>query len=393
MKILQLSTYPCDVPRGGGEIRVAQIGQYLRNLGHEVACAGVLGSPSYPKTPHFVPYPKDAMDRLCNSNWYSIDYYLGKYVTEDEGIFREVLRQIPFIPNLILAEGPFFYPLAEKLAGHWGKNIKTIYSSHNIEYNLRDQLLQKLGISDPDFIQGIKSLEEYVCSRADSVWAVSEGDAQWQRAAGAKRVYVCPNGVENRKITEIGEQQFLEAELPEKYVLFCASGHLPNQTGFCRVFKEGIGCIPPDCKLVVVGSVCDPFSRDGRITGITKFSDRVKLLGVVDAELLASLLKHAHVIILPIFEGGGTNLKTAEAIWTGCHIVSTSVAMRGFDQFRGLCNLHIEDESSRFQQVIRHCLESEKFDSSNKNDGRELVLWEHCLSGIKDSLLNLEFVK
>lgn len=393
MKILQLSIFPCDIPRGGGEIRVAQINRFLTDFGHEVICAGVLSSSGQVGNRYFSDYPKKAMDARCQGHWYAVDYHLSQCVLEDPSIFKDLAERIPFVPDLIITEMPWFFPLAEKLTAYWGKRIPIIYSSHNVEHRLRQQVMGKAGVSDSGFIEKIRFLETEACRKASAVWAVSQSDAEWASKAGADRVYLCPNGVQDRQVTKEGERQFAKLGLPEKYALFCGSAHYPNVTGIFRVFKDGVGGIPPDCKLVLAGSIADNISSDKRYGSIPHFSSRVRLLGTVSEELIAVLLQRAHCIILPVFEGGGTNLKTAEAIWTGCHIVSTSTAMRGFEAFRDWKNVHIADDSAFFQQSVRQCLALPKADPRQRLDERREVLWEHCLRGIARSLRDIGPVK
>lgn len=74
MKILVLCTFPADVPRHGGQIRLRNIIDKYKSLGNEVVSAGVLGSGSYPKSKYYIEYPQDAIGTILKPNFCMEDY-------------------------------------------------------------------------------------------------------------------------------------------------------------------------------------------------------------------------------------------------------------------------------------------------------------------------------
>ena len=77
------------------------------------------------------------------------------------------------------------------------------------------------------------------------------------------------------------------------------------------------------------GAPKDFLDRWSRVEG-------VQVLGFVDS--LEALYAKCLAVVVPLWEGGGTSVKTIEAIKYGCHVVATSVGVRGLsdnqiDQF------------------------------------------------------------
>ncbi|MDR3463863.1 MAG: glycosyltransferase family 4 protein, partial [Beijerinckiaceae bacterium] len=107
-------------------------------------------------------------------------------------------------------------------------------------------------------------------------------------------------------------------------MLFVGSNHLPNIKGL-RWFLDEV-FLPNLAKhrktLVVAGSVTDG--------GEWPTSPYIVYLGRVGD--LAPLYAATRIVLLPILEGGGSSVKTAEALVHGVPIVATSSALRGIDQ-------------------------------------------------------------
>jgi hypothetical protein len=65
------------------------------------------------------------------------------------------------------------------------------------------------------------------------------------------------------------------------------------------------------------------------------------------------LIANAHALPLPIGYGGGSNVKTAEALAAGRPIVATGAAFRGFDEYRSLPSVTLADTPLAFEAAIR----------------------------------------
>ena len=91
---------------------------------------------------------------------------------------------------------------------------------------------------------------------------------------------------------------------------------------------------------------------------------------------LSAVKQGCHGVFLPIRGGGGTNLKTAEALALGKWVVATSTALRGFEAFLGADGVVIADTSADFRRAMRQVLERPP-----------LELTEHFACGARRALL------
>ena len=60
---------------------------------------------------------------------------------------------------------------------------------------------------------------------------------------------------------------------------------------------------------------------------------------------------------MPIWEGGGSNLKTAQALVSGKYILSTNYAFRGYEEFASTESLLLTDDAKSFVKEMnsRRC--------------------------------------
>ena len=109
--------------------------------------------------------------------------------------------------------------------------------------------------------------------------------------------------------------------------------------------------------------------------------DRIILFGQVSDFALSCLLGNASGILLPITYGGGSNLKTPEALTSGLPVVGTRQHRR-FSEFSELKGVTIADTPHAFAAGIRRSLDRR----GKREVGPELrqLLWENTLRPIVD---------
>lgn len=384
MNILTLSTYPADEPLHGGQHRLHNIAQSYRDAGHVVQMAGVLGSDQYPNTdgfasypgmPSFAPYIPDAtlMD----------DWAIGELFSKNDRYFNDLADLINIAPDLIHVEQPWLFQFAKRyIAQRITKPVKIIYGSQNVENQLKYKIVKTyLGIEFADDAQRkVLQCELAAIVGSDAICCVSQNDLEWMRAHTKVKSIVAANGVKSRVVTELGLQSANKISGHKKFALYCASAHSPNITGFYDIFGKGLGCIAPDERIVVAGGAGESIRADQRFLKTAGLRNACLFAGAVSEDCLQGLIETAHSIILPITQGGGTNLKTAEALWAGKHIVATKTAMRGFEQFASSRGVAVFDESPRFLKALRESMSSPaNVLTQDEKNQRECVLWENTL--------------
>lgn len=383
MNILTLCTYPIASPKHGGQLRVRNIVDRYRAAGHHVEVVGVLGSEAYESEPGFLAFP--GVSRLATvipNPFLMEDYAIGRLFADAGPAYERLASTIRTKPDVVHVEHPWLFDFACQYIKAKAPTARIVYSSHNVEWRLKQEILSSY--FDADIAQQsanlIKNVELAAILCADAVVCVSESDADWIRSQTNKPVAVAPNGVKAWHTTEAGRKAAAAITQGYRYALYCASAHPPNMTGFFEMLGGGFGSLKPDERLVVAGGAGPLIAGDVRVHESAKLAEKVLVAGMVSQPCLEGLLDGANCIVLPLTQGGGTNLKTAEALWAGKHIVATSVAMRGFERFIGASGVHLADEPAAFKRALRAAMESEPLRLSEQEiNARRSVLWESCL--------------
>ncbi|HET6547366.1 MAG TPA: glycosyltransferase [Solirubrobacter sp.] len=206
------------------------------------------------------------------------------------------------------------YYVAEHPAPRW------VLSTHNVDSALLHDIAASLP-RGPARARGLvraaatKRVERTAAPRADAVLCVSDADAAYYARLGAKPVLV-PNGVDDDLLDA-------PAGPPEadRVLFFGQLDYLPNAVGLRRFLADGwprLLASRPGARLRVVG----PGAAER-----LEHAPNVELAGFVDdigAELAA-----AAVVVVPLWQGGGTRLKVLEALARSRPVVSTPLGATG----------------------------------------------------------------
>ena len=207
--------------------------------------------------------------------------------------------------------------------------------------------------------------------------AVKPEDADYMRKIGAEKVIIAPNGID---IPQHSKKMRLKKQDGKYQVLFVGSGHKPNYTGFVNMMGYDLSFLHKDMQLIVAGQVSDIIRSN-----INSFIhvDNMVLLGRISEKDLTETISSVDLIILPITSGGGSNLKTAEALVSGKQILATLHAFRGYEIYRNISGVTIEDNPEKFRELLVQ-LNKEK-PSKRTAKEKELikgVLWENTLRSL-----------
>jgi glycosyltransferase involved in cell wall biosynthesis len=392
-RLLALGTYPSAKPVHGGQRRVAAFRSFYGSIGIEYIHACIYNSDHYAPSlvgPYDIPLASSASDEgpLALIG----DVMSGRQGTTDAASFRhfqDVVERLQ--PDALQLEQPFMWPLAKRLRETRGThNLPLIYSSHNVEAPLKNAILASGGVGSRKrqrMSDDIEQMEAEICREAALVVCVSASERDYYlKYCSPKRVIVVPNGVD--RPPAVTEDYALSREIfgDRRFMFVVGSAYAPNIEGFCDlVIKDGPFMVPPVKSIAVCGGVSDgvlghPLYQRFHAANSTRihFFPRIE-----DSELWA--LKHAcHVVALPIETGTGSNLKTAEALTLGKHVVATTVAMRGYESFRDTEGLILADDPPAFRSAIARALCSPPLvlsDSSRRK--REALYWDRCFADSK----------
>lgn len=393
-RILTLSTYPLDPARHGGQIRLSNICQAYRACGHEVQSVGVLGSKHYKPNPGFIAAPGKSKLRSKGINpSFMEDYVISELTKTGESLYDKLDKEVKLRPDLIHVEQPWLFDFAVALKSKRFPAAKLIYGSQNIEHKLKFGILSNAGLdfNASAYSELIRQKELTAAREADACFAVSAADASWLREITPKPVYLTPNGVRDIFSTNAGQaskwaQNYANSK---NYAIYCGSAHPPNMDGFFAMLGGGCGSFQQGQRLLLVGGVGPAIINDrNRLPHNSELRHRIDVAGEIDDASLNLLLAHARCILLPLTHGGGTNLKTAEAIYTQNHVVATSTAMRGFESFVGHTGIQVADSAKEFKMAIRRALQSGRPEvPETEKAERRSVLWEETL---KEAVVGIE---
>jgi len=387
MNILILCTYPISNPRHGGQLRVKNIADNYLSAKHHVEVKGVLGGESYEKQDGFLPFPgTKAIAGVLEDYFLMEDVAIGELFTRDE-YYQKLASTVTTTPDIIHIEHPWLFAFAKRLQKDKCPSAKLVYSSHNIEHQLKQQIIATHAGTEAAkrASEHVEKLELRAIQDADAIICVSEIDLTWLKSKTKKPIVLAPNGVKAWRTSDEGRNEASKITQGKPYALYCASAHPPNMTGFFAMFSGGFGSLKPDEKLVVAGSASWAIAGDARIHQSAKLAERFVIAGVVEQPCLEGLLDNAQCIVLPITQGGGTNLKTAEALWAGKYIVATQIAMRGFEPFIGSQGVFMANDASEFKQALRRAMNSPQLKLTlEEMNARRSVLWESCLAPLLD---------
>jgi glycosyltransferase involved in cell wall biosynthesis len=397
--VFLLSTYPFQRPRHGGQIRLSKIVNTYRASGFIVHSLAVYENDHYTiedLSLNDIPMPSSGPFQLYQKRSvpYISDFLAGKFSASDEGAFRIILGRVPERVDIIHIEQPWLLPLAKRLRKEYSacRHACLIYGSQNIEAPLKKSIFKHYKVRANDVLKEIEALEIEAAKEAHLTLAVTSEDKSVLERFGAQNVILIPNGVSSWQASE-ERLDYWRSRLPSvPWILFIASAHHPNYTGFVDCVGNSLAYIPPDSRLVIVGSVGDHIYS---ILSKTRWRDinlsRLTLLSVLNDHDVAAVKTLAHAFLLPILDGGGSNLKTAEALYSGKYVVCTPNSLRGFEAYHSLPKVFVAESQNDFRKAICNVLRSPPTAPVTPESAeiRKKLLWDHCLIDLSDAIQKL----
>ncbi len=398
-RILLVAPYPITNPQHGGQKRAKALFDFYRSIFYDVKFVGVYHRGSYEEHgADDILLGDPAIIKQLDKNPNAGELVAGTAIDNDIHVrshMAELLKD--YKPDIVQIEQAYPYLGLRVLFRELQMRPKLIFSSHNVEYRMKAGILNSLGLQDTvvkPIVSQIKTLEEQFSKEADLVIAVSKQDAKAHKEMGAKRCVVVPNGISKSSPSKESLdhwKSFKSQHGIDVAATFIGSGHPPNWQGFLDVIGGDTTFIKAGVKILLGGGIADYFKTIYKPAGQhKKFWHGVVPLGLLSEDRLAGLLKMSDIILLPITTGGGSNLKTAEAILSGKKIVATTYAFRGFEKYANLPNVFLADNPDDFKKAIVSATVSGPV-MLNPKQARlsATVEWRYCLNPLKPALKKL----
>ena len=340
----------------GGIARARANRRMFQRLGYSVDTVGVYASSAVPEAERDVEdivLAGKELNRLFNSDMAFGGLHLARAAAADRHA-REALDAAIEIwaPEIILMEHPWLWPILREVLAGMSARPKVIYSSHNIESDIRPLLYPYCPVlpGAEQRCEEVRQMEREAAQAADLVLAISGKDRAAMEAWGVTAVRLPPTSA------LATPQGGAETASPPPYAAMVSSAYWPNVDGFFAMFPEGLGFLRQGEYIAAAGSVgpaiwTDPRFGDFRAVNQSRF----RALGVAPDPMLGEFLRAAACVILPIQVGGGANMKTADALWSGRPVVCTAKALVGYPHVRPYigAGVYVADDPMAFRMLVR----------------------------------------
>lgn len=367
-RVLSIGTYPIRAARHGGPRRAAALLAAYRAAGLDARYLAV-----YSRWASAASAPGDLAvgpptDRLIRAERDLEDVFCGRAVADDPAVRDRVGAALDALrPEVLQVEQIYPWLGLAEIVDRLEHRPRLVYSAHNVEATMKAETYARTGLRTAravEVVGEIRRAEADLAARADLVVAVTDADAAAFGRAGARRVVVAGNGADPPTPEPRAEARWrrrFRRRGAEQTLTFVSSAHLPNWYGFLDMVGLGLAFLPATARVVLAGSLSElvraRLGEPGTVAEVA-FARRSILTGRLGDAELAGLLAVSDVLLLPIVGGGGSNLKTAEALLSGRPIVGTSFAFRSYEGFVTAPGVRIADSPAEFRAAMLAALAS-----------------------------------
>jgi glycosyltransferase involved in cell wall biosynthesis len=389
-RVLGLGTFPIVKPVHGGQRRVDAIRKFYESIGIRYDHACIYDATIYPPgTVSGHDIPLGAPPAQYKFIPFVADLRSGWQAANDPASFEHFMRVIEALnPDALQLEHPFMWPLADQVLRRVGdRQLPVIYSSHNVEAPLKRSIL--LGSGVPGDVAArihdeIETIEVEICSRAELIICVSKSDRDhYLKSRSEAGVIVVPNGVDRPPAVIPAGTAARKVFGDNRFLLLVGSNYPPNTEGACQlIIRDGAFHSPPIKTLGVCGGVSEGIHAHPEYRRFAVANGyRVHFFPSIEDDDLWALKDAAHGLVLAVGSGGGTSLKTAEALALGKWVIANTHALRGFEAFADAEGVINADNRTDFRRAMAKVLQSDPVEiSARSREAREVLFWDRCFS-------------
>ena len=340
-RILFVATYSRFGPSTGGVVRLDALATALERQGHETHTLAVVPPRSRWNGSHsgetILPLAEAS---FSGADWNGIGLHevlVGVRAAEDAALLDKARSlATDWRPDIYVLEQPFLLPVVEAmLAAHPGK---LVYSAANIEAPLKRDLVsiayQHFRHPDRDaLIASAGEVERRAAAISDLTVCIAPSMVEVVESWGARRTVVCGNGSRLAN-TAAPESAIVEHLASAASLVFgcLGSAYWPNTEGLASVIAPSLAFLPLDVRLALAGDIGQHLRdhrlyRRGRLVNDSRIAD----FGFLAAEDYDALARCCDALVVPLFVGSGSPLKSADALATGGPIILSRKGSSGYE--------------------------------------------------------------
>lgn len=378
-RVLQVCPFDIpDQPSAGGQIRIDAIAKAYREAGYSVDRTCVVTRRRDARRPMDLIMPwLDRVRRKHLGKPGNLGQIRQHWATQaSQRLHKQLAARLEHTYAIVHVEHPWDVALICAMRKHpMLARARIVYSAHNIEHELFESVTREQGHwnrAAQQLAQEIRQIEEAAAAAADITWAVSLADAE-KLTPFARQCILAPNGC--RELPTHAPLS-LFSDLRGRYALFIGANYAPNINGFLSMVGNDLSFLPSGTSIHTIGTCAEALKHHAPYQPWMG-SGHIRHHGKVSTALLDSALLNAGVILLPILSGGGTNLKTAEALASGQPVLGTTKAFRGFEVWLRAPGVHQADQPDVFRDNLVKMLLT--FSTAQPAPRRQELTWSAAL--------------
>ncbi len=360
MKALVCSVNPPWPPLSGKDLRCWQSLNLLREWG-DVGLFALGGNAQPP--PEFKAavwrIARSASKPLHQSGWMTREAGLPSdayYHEPAAAALRTLIRE--FTPDFIVLDHLWMHSYESVVRS---SGCPLVLNAHNVEASLAREMADHehcppAKLQRRLFASRVGKVERELANRVEQIWVCSQEDRRrFLDEYGVRApVHVVPNAVDLRRYrTEVSRPKELNGLRGPLFLFTGVFHYTPNQKAAAFLIRELFPKLMrayPEGRLLLVGA-----NPTRQMLAAAERDPRIVVTGAVPDTI--PYLRHSSMLLVPLFEGGGTRFKILEAFAASLPVVSTAKGAEGLGAEPGRDFLLAEDPEAflnAITQIVRH---------------------------------------
>jgi glycosyltransferase involved in cell wall biosynthesis len=313
------------------------------------------------------------------------DVDLGVRAAADRALVDRVVDHLVWASvDLIILEQPFLVDLVRLVIDQL--SIPVIYSCQNIEYRLRKDL--ERFSPDPkrssDRSEQVRRLEATAVEMSSHVTAICPTDQEHLRDDFDCESTLVPNGT---SVSEIALTA--RPASTEPYFSFAGSSYWPNVEGFTQIANPSLAFLPPTMRIQIAGTVgTETMKHPAILRHQSANASRITLRGFLPMDDLVRMMSRSLAVLVPVFVGEGSNLKSADALASGAPVIMTKRATRGYEDVIDADGdgVTVVRSAAEFRTAMENAVHAPRSSDPIGERRHELLSWVSRLATLNPSL-------